>query len=149
MNTRKLLGSLSLATAALALAVTVSSAAPRQPMALPLVGATFAAPYDGVWDATLKSLGVVKVPVADRATGRIETEAFPFAFPTAGGQGLATNVLWIAMRITVSRTGENSTTVQVEPLVHDALQAGFSPGPTNNPWADLFARIQERLGARG
>jgi hypothetical protein len=148
MNARKLMGSLAWGVAAVVLAAAVAAAAPRQPMALPPVGATFASPYDAVWEATLGSLGVVKVPVADKAAGRIETEPFSFAAPIGGGLGIATNVVWIAMRITVARTSDNRTSVQVEPLVHDAFFPGVGFGPTNNPWADLFARIQGRLASR-
>ena len=148
MNARKLLGPLVMATAALALVAAVSAAAPRQPMALPAVGATFAAPYDAVWDATLKSLGVVKVLAAEKAAGRIETEPFPFAFVVGGSQNGNTQVIWVAMHITLSRAAEG-TAMQVEPRIHDDLFSGFTPGPTNNPWEDLFARVRGNLGVRG
>ncbi len=148
MNMRKLIGTLTMGMAALALAVGLSAAAPRQPVALPPVGASFAAPYDAVWDATLKGLGVVKLRVADKATGRIETEPFSFAYPIGSGQGGNTQVLWIALQIHVSQAGENRVNVRVEPQVHDALLHGFTPGPTNNPWADLFAKIAGQLPTR-
>jgi len=146
MSGRKLFVAFTLGLAALPLAVAVTAAAARQPLALPQVGATFAAPYDAVWAATLRSLGIVKLPVADKATGRIETEQFSFAFPIGSGQGGNTQVLWIALRIEVSRAGNGRTNVRVQPLVHDALLYGLTPGPTNNPWADLFAKIRAQLG---
>ena len=149
MKTRKLIGSLLLSVAALMLAVGAASAMPQEPLMLPQVGDAYAASYDAVWEATLKSLGVLKVVAADKTGGRIETEAFPFTFTTGGGQGLATQVAWIAMRITVSRAADNRTVVQVEPQIHHALLAGFTPGPTNNPWVDLFLRIRDHLGMRG
>ncbi len=143
--------------------------APRTPQVLPAVGASFAAPYEAVWEATLKSLGVIPLRRADRVTGRIETEAFPFTYtvgaaPTAPPLRLATavpgpwlaqdsgaiptQVIWIAMSITVIRAGEARTDVQVVPSIHDALLSGFTPGPTNNAWVDLFARIRSHLGIR-
>jgi len=149
MRTRSVLGSLFMGMALLVTVAAVCLAAPRQPVALPTVGASFAAPYDGVWDATLKSLGVLKLPVADKASGLIETEAFPFAFVVGGSQNGNTQVIWVSLRITLSRAGEDRTTVQVEPRIVDSLLNGFTPGPTNNPWADLFARIGSALRTRG
>lgn len=173
MNARNALRSLVVAAALLAVPVAGCAGMPREPEILPTVGDTFAAPYDAVWDATLKGLGVLKLLVADKAAGRIETEPFPFAFtvgraparprgpvhlasldPPAGllaqdgSDSHATQVLWIALHITVRRAGENRTDVLVEPRIHDRLVAGFTPGPTNNPWSDLFARIRSRLGTR-
>ncbi len=149
MNPRKLFASVMIAVVTLAVVVAASAAAPRQPMALDQVGSTFAAPYDAVWDATLKSLGVLKMPVADQATGRIETEPFSFVFTTGSGQGGGTQVISVSFQINVIRSGDNRTDLQVVPRIHDALLFGFAPGPTNNPWLDLFARIQTRLGSRG
>ena len=147
----------------------------REPLILPQVGDTFGAPYDVVWDATLKNLGVLKILVADKAAGRIETESFPFAFtvrrrpsgasdllvpasldPGAspllaqdGNDGRATQVLWISMQINVVRASEaNKTHVLVQPRVHDQLLMLFTPGPTNSPWGDLFAKIHSFLGGR-
>ncbi|HEY7678571.1 MAG TPA: hypothetical protein VIG69_15970 [Candidatus Methylomirabilis sp.] len=171
MNARKILGTLAWVAAVLA-AAAADPAAAREPQVLPTVGDTFAAPYDAVWDATLRSLGVLKPLVADKATGRIETEVFPFTFfmtdapsrprepvrlasldagpallaQSGAGDNKPTQVLWISMRITVSRAGENRTDVQVEPRIHDSLLSGYTPGPTNNPWSDLFARIRGNLG---
>ncbi len=174
MNPRTALGTFAMAAALLAGALAACAGVPREPQVLPTAGDSFPAPYDAVWDATLKSLGVLKLLAADKAAGRIETEPFPFAFtvglapapprepvrlavldPAAvrlaqggSGDGRPTQVLWIAMRITVSRGGENLTHVQVEPRIHDSLVGGFTPGPTNNPWVDLFARIRGSLGSR-
>lgn len=149
MRAKNAFGSLIIAVATLAVAAPDGGATPREPLALPQVGETYAAPYDAVWEATLKSLGAVHPVVADKAAGRIETAEFSFAFVVGGSQAGNTQVLWISMRITVSRGGPDRTYVLVEPRVHDALLAGFTPGPTNNPWADLFARIRMNLGVRG
>ena len=149
MKTRKLLGSLLPSLAALMLSAGVAAATPREPQVLPTVGDAYAASYDAVWDATLKSLGVLRLPVADKAAGRIETEEFPFVFVVGGSHTGNTQVIWITMRISVSRAADNRTLVQVETRINNALLAGFTPGPTNNPWADLFARIRANLGIRG
>ena len=174
MNARNALGWFVMAAAVLAAPVVGCAGMPREPQVLPTVGDTFTAPYDAVWDATLKSLGVVRPRVADKATGRIETEVFPFTFfmtdapsrprgpvrlasldpgaallaQNGSGDNKPTQVLWISMRITVIRAGKNRTDVLVEPRIHDSLLMGFTPGPTNNPWGDLFARIRGRLGTR-
>ncbi len=174
MNPRTALGAFGMVPALLAAALAACAGVPREPQVLPTVGDTFPASYDAVWDATLKSLGVLKLLAQDKAAGRIETEPFPFVFTlgraparqrepmrlaalapggvllSQGGAGdnRPTQVLWIAMRISVIRAGETQTHVQVEPRIHDALLAGFTPGPTNNPWVDLFARIRGSLGAR-
>lgn len=150
------------------------AAAASDPQALPTAGDSFAAPYDAVWDAVLRNLGVVKLLVADKATGRIETEAFPYTFPVSrrpgfspeavrlaavgaararlaqegGGDTRAMQVIWIAMRITVTRGGERLTHVQVEPFLHNQILQGFTPGPTNSPWGDLFAKVRSHLGLR-
>jgi hypothetical protein len=173
MNARKPFEVLALA-AALAVAAVAGPAAAREPEILPTVGDSFAAPYDAVWDATLRGLGVLRPVVADKTSGRIETEPFPFNFvigrapapargpvrlasadPAAGpladsGSGGArpTQVIWVALHITVSRAGENRTVVQVQPPIHDSLLTGYTPGPTNNPWSDLFARVHGYLGGR-
>ncbi len=147
MKLRRPVRSLGVANVGLTLALAACAAASRQPMALPQVGATFVAPYDAVWDATLKGLGILKLPVADKATGRIETEPFSFAFPIGSGQGGNTQVMWISLKITVRQAGDR-TNLQVAPYVHDALLEGFSPGPTNSPWADLFAKVASQLALR-
>jgi hypothetical protein len=149
MKRRNVLGSFAMGMAALALGAAVCSAAPRQPVVLPAVGATFDAPFDGVWDATLRSLGAVRAITADKATGRIETEAYSFGFVVGGSQNGNTQVIWVSLRITVIRAADGRTIVQVEPRIEDSLLNGFTPGPTNNPWADLFARIGSALKARG
>ena len=129
--------------AALALMLLATNAtAARTPIDLPIVGDTFAAPYEAVWDATLNSLGVVKALVADKAQGRIETDVFPFKLDYAD------QVVWVSFAITVTSDGPHRTTVRVLPRVHDALLEGFMPGPVENPWADHFARIEDRLGHR-
>lgn len=135
--------------AALAIAAAPGAAAPRQPTALPQVGASFAASYDAVWDATLRGLGVVKLVVADKAAGRIQTEPYTFIYPTGPGQEGNTQILSVALHITVQREAQGRTTVQVIPHIHDSLLLGFTPGPTNNPWSDLFGKIATYLGARG
>ena len=160
--------------AILAAAVGGCAGVPRGPEILATVSETFAAPYDAIWDATLKSLGVVRLLVADKAAGRIETEVFTYTFfmtetpmppqgavllaslaprgvrlaQGGGGDNKPTQVVWIAMLITVSRAAENRTQVQVEPRIHYSLLAGFTPGPTNNPWVDLFAKIRSHLATR-
>ncbi len=157
-------------------AIAAAASRGREPLILPQVGDTFQASYDVVWDATLKNLGVLKTLVADKAAGRIETEPFPFAFTVGrrpsgasdllfpasldppgtppliaqdGNDGRATQVLWISMQITVVRASEaNKTHVLVQPRVHDELLLLFTPGPTNSPWGDLFAKIHSSLGGR-
>jgi hypothetical protein len=108
-----------------------------------MAGATLAAPYDAVWDATLDSLGAAKPPVADKRQGRIETDVFPFRVD------FANQVIWVSFAITITADGAQRTRVQVLPLVHDALLDDIMPGPVQNPWVDLFARIDDRLGHRG
>ncbi len=155
-------------------AITEAASRTREPLVLPQVGDTFGAPYDVVWDATLKNLGVLKIVLADKAAGRIDTEPFPFAFTVGSGpagspprvrlvsldpppirlaqdgnDGRATQVLWISMQISVVRASEASKThVLVQPRVHDQLLLLFTPGPTNSPWGDLFAKIHSFLGGR-
>ena len=176
MNSRKRPFDILAAAAILASGLAACASAPRQPVALPPVAETFPAAYDAVWDATLQSLGVIRVLVAQKGVGLIETEPFPFTYTvgrrgperqdapltlTSNGPGgivLAqsgsggsrpTQVVWIAMLITLSRTAPDATQVQVEPRVHDALIPGaFMPGPYNSPWGDLFARIRNALGHR-
>jgi len=149
MKTRKTVGAIALGLAVVTVGLTAAAAAPRQPMPLPTVGNTFTGTYDAVWDATLKSFGVVKIVAADKATGRIETEPYPFNYSIAPGLNGSTQVIWVSMRVTVARTADNQTSLQVEPLIHDSLVSGFTPGPTNNPWQDLFGRIRGNLGVRG
>lgn len=167
-------GSFVMAATVLAVGAVGFAGAPGTPHVLPTAGATFPAPYDAVWDATLKSLGAPILRVADKATGRIETKPFPFAYTAGqapahspeparlaaleatgavlsqgGGDGpRPTQVIWIAMTITVTRAAEPRTDMQVEPRIYDSPLTGFIPGPANSPWVDLFARIAERLGRR-
>ncbi len=147
MRVKKLFAVLTIAAVGAVAAAAVGVAAPRQPMALAAVGDSFAAPYDVVWDATLRSLGVVKTRVVDKGTGRIETEPFSFAY-NVGGRNGGTQVIWVSFNIQVVRAADNRTELQVTPLIHDSLLSGFTPGPTNNPWQDLFARIRTQLGSR-
>jgi hypothetical protein len=128
---------------AVVLAVAEGTAAARESIVLPAVGATFGAPYGTVWEAARGSLGAVGLPVADKAQGRIESEPYSFAFPAAGD---ATQVIWVSLAITVGRGDDQHTNVLVQPRVHDALLNGFTPGPTNNPWQDFFARVKDSLG---
>ena len=121
-------------------------AAARAPQVLPAITAAFDASYDSVWDATLKSLGVVKVLTADKGQGRIETEPFPFRYQAGSGLDGGTQVIWVSFALRLTRGDGRQTLVQAEPRVHDALLAGFLPGPTNNPWQDLFVRIRSNLG---
>lgn len=148
MNTKSPLVILLAAAAVLALCAPGPATAAREPLVLPTVGDRFAAPYDGVWDATLKGLGAVTLRRADKASGQIETEPFSFAFSVGPGIDGGTQVIWVSFAITVARAGEQQTHVQVQPRVHDALMNGFTPGPISNPWVDLFARIRGHL-ARG
>ena len=148
MKSKNLLAAVTIALVALAVAAAGSLAAPRQPMTLATVGDSYAAPYDAVWDATLRSLGVVKTPVADKASGRIETEPFVFTFNIGSGLNGGTQVIEVSFLINVFRTAENKTDLQVVPRIHYSWLNGFAPGPYNNPWLDLFAKIRTRLGAR-
>jgi hypothetical protein len=130
MKIRKLFAILTIAGFGTVAVAAAGVAALRQPMALAAVGDSFAAPYGAVWDATLRGLGVVKTTLADKATG------------FQGG----TQVISVSFRIQVVRAGENRTDVVVTPFIHDSLLSGFTPGPTNNPWLDLFARMHNQLG---
>ncbi len=129
----------------LAATVTASAAASREPIILLTVAESYAAPYDAVWEATLKSLGAVKPVVAEKAQGRIESDEFSFRF---GFGDEASQIIWISFAITVSGTDARSTAVQVQTRVHDMLLNGILPGPISNPWVDLFARIRGNLGLR-
>ncbi len=146
MKLRWLTAGLTIAALWVGVAACAGSAAPRQPVALPQVGSTYAAPYEAVWDATLRSLGVVRTRVADKATGRIETEPFTFAYTVGAGLDAGTQVISVSFRIQVVRAADNRTEVLVTPSIHDSFLSGFTPGPTNNPWQDLFARIRSNLG---
>jgi hypothetical protein len=177
MNARKRLSLIFSAAAILGWSLAGCASAPRQPVLLPPVAETFPAPYDAVWDATMQSLGVIRVLTAQKGAGLIQTEPFPFTYTVGsnaperhdaplvlassdpggiilaqgGGSGgpRPTQVVWIAMHITVSRTAPDATQVQVEPRVHHELIPGaFMPGPYNSPWGDLFARIRNALGRR-
>ena len=129
----------------LAATVAASAAASREPLILPTVTETYAAPYDAVWEATIKSLGAVKPVVAEKAQGRIESGVFSYRFGFADD---ASQIIWISFAITVSGTDARSTAVQVQTRVHDMLLTGILPGPISNPWVDMFARIRGNLGLR-
>ncbi len=148
MNIRNLFAILTMAGFGAVAFAAAGLAAPSQPMALATVGDSFAAPYDAVWDATLRGLGVVKTTLADKATGRIETEPFSFVYTVGSGFQGGTQVISVSFKIQVVRAGENRTDLVVTPVIHDSLLSGFTPGPTNNPWLDLFARIHAQLSSR-
>lgn len=133
--------------AVLLMAATLASCAtvPREPLILPTAEETYAASYDAVWEATLQSLGAAKPMVADKARGRIESDVFSFRF---GFGDDASQTIWVSLAITVRRTNATHTAVQVQTRVHDMLLLGPLPGPLNNPWVDLFARIRGNLGFR-
>ena len=140
-----------------ALGMAACAGVPRPPEVLPTVADSFPAPYDAVWDATVRSLGVVKLLVADKAGGRIETEAFPFNYvvgeapsrpdgpirlaalaphggflaqdSSGGGGGVrATQVVWISMHIALNRMGADRTQVQVTPTITTRCSRGSRPG---------------------
>lgn len=134
------------AAAALGLVSVGCAGVPRNPQVLPAATEDFAAPYAVVWDATLESLGVVKVRQFDPARGRVETEPFTFAFPIGSGIGGGTQVIHVSLAVTVTRADAQRTQVAVRPRVHAAFFPDVFPGPTNSPSADLLARIRSRLG---
>lgn len=131
--------------AALTLAGAGCAGVPREPEALPSVMETFAAPYELVWEATLASLGALKLPVADKAAGRILTE--PFSTTVAQPGVGTTQVLWVALLVDVRPLEDGGTQVRVEPRVHHAFHGEERPGALT--WGSLFARIEERLSRRG
>ncbi len=143
MNGMRSLKHFVMATGILFLMATEALAVTREPLVLPTVGDTIDAPYDAVWGASLKSLGVLQLPLVDKATGRIDTEPFTFVF---GFGNDATQVIWVSLDVTVRPVDSQHTNIQVRPRVHHSLLLGVRPGPTNNPWLDFFARIRSRLG---
>ena len=145
MNAGKLLASL-LMTSAVVLAAQTSPTGAREPLLLPMVADTFPAPYDAVWDATLKSLGAAKPFIVQKERDLIESDLFFFTFPIGSE---ANQSMMLSLAITLRRVDAGHTIVQVQPRVQFMIYDGVLPGPVNNPWADLFARIQERLGGRG
>lgn len=145
MHARNRLGCL-LAVAATVLLARASAAPARDPLALPPVAEAFPAPYDAVWDATLLSLGgYINPSTADKAKGFVETDQFFFSFP-AGTE--ATQTIMVKLAVTLRRADAQHTTVQVQPFVLSMTLVGMLPGPTNNPWADFFARLRTNLRRR-
>ncbi len=142
MNAGKLLECL-LLTSAVVLAAHPSATAAREPLVLPMVTDSFSAPYDSVWDATLRSLGAVKPFIVEKERGFIESDPFFFYFPFAAE---ASQSIMLSLAITLRRVDAGHTIVQVQPRVYFMIHDGVLPGPVNNPWADLFARIRGDLG---
>jgi hypothetical protein len=124
-----------------------ASAAPaRDPLPLPSATVVLSAPYDGVWDAAVLSLGhLVNPSTKDKAKGFLETDQFFFSFP-AGTE--ASQTLLVKLVVTVHRADAQHTSVQVQPYVLSMTIDGILPGPTNNPWADFIARLRGNLGLR-
>src|SRR5574341_1876628 len=92
------------AWATVVLATTVAAACagqPLYPIVQPPAAATFRAPYEAVWNATLASVGVAPPRLVDRAQGRIVTDTFNFIMPVqlGGGRGGSevTQVLTVSM----------------------------------------------------
>jgi len=142
MNAGKLLASL-LMTSAVVLAAQTSPTGAREPLLLPMVADTFPAPYDAVWDATLKSLGAAKPFIVQKERDLIESDLFFFTFPIGSE---ANQSMMLSLAITLRRVDAGHTIVQVQPRVQFMIYDGVLPGPVNNPWADLFARIRGNLG---
>jgi hypothetical protein len=108
-----------------------------------MVTATFSAPYEAVWDATLRSLGAVKPFIVQRERDFIESDPFFFCFPIGSE---ASQSIMVSLSITLRRVHAGHTSVQVQPRVHFMIYDGILPGPVHNPWLDLFARIRGNLG---
>ena len=132
-----------LVIAAMVLTAHASAAAAREPLVLPAVTDAFPAPFEIVWEATLRSLAAAPPTLADKAQGRIESD--PFFFRFRSGTRVSQAVL-VSLVITLSRADAQHTTVQVQPRVYFMLYDGVLPGPMNNPWADLIASIRDNLG---
>ncbi len=142
MNARKLVACL-LVVSAMVLMASASATAAREPLVLPMVTDAFSAPYEVVWEATLRSLGTAPPALVDNPQGRIESDPFFFYFPfgTRVSQGIL-----VSLAITLNRVDAQHTTVQVQPRVYFMIYEGVLPGPVNNPSADLFVRIRGNLG---
>lgn len=132
-----------LVMAAMVLTAHASAAAAREPLVLPTVTDAFPAPFEIVWEATVRSLAAAPPVLADKAQGRIESG--PFFFRFRSGTHVSQAVL-VSLVITLSRADAQHTTVQVQPRVYFMLYDGVLPGPMNNPWADLIASIRDNLG---
>ncbi len=140
---------------AAATAIAGCAGQPVYPVLSPPTAATFRAPYEAVWNATLASLGVVPPRLVDRAQGHIVTGQFNFTMPVQAGGGrgggsVVTQVLWVSMDILVRPAPGGLTAVQAQTTIHNALEYGFWPGPggPDSPEGDLFARIASRLDQR-
>ncbi len=142
MNARKPLVCL-LVVSVMVLMGRVSATAAREPLVLPMVTDSFSAPYDAVWDATLRSLRAVKPFIVEKERGFIESDPFFFYFPFASE---ASQSIMVSLAITLRSVDAGHTIVQVQPRVYFMIYDGVLPGPINNPWADLFARIRGDLG---
>ncbi len=119
---------------------------PLYPDVLPAYEETFRAPYEMVWDATLRSLGIVPIRVADKSAGRIETDVYVFVFSVQNGGARPTQAIWADLTIQVRPIAPEATHVAVQARVHNALLRGFFPGGSiNTPWADMFAKIHAYL----
>ena len=144
MSGRTRLG-LGLAILAVAIAHAACATVTREPVVLPRVDESYAAPYDAVWEAALKAVGIVRTVRADKVQGRIETEPYIFRFGFGDDAG---QTLLVSLTIAVRPAGDRRTEVQVETRVHEALLTGIMPGPFNNPWTDYLIRLRENLRLR-
>ena len=127
---------------------------PVSPEVSPPAERVFRAPYEAVWSATLRSLGVIPPALVDAPHGRIVTGVFDFNLPVQAGMGrsgsVASQILSVSMDILVRPTPEGFTAVQAQTVVHHSMLTGFRPEPggPNSPEGDLFARISDRLNGR-
>jgi hypothetical protein len=145
MHARNRLGCL-VAVAATVLLARAPAAPSRDPLVLPPVTEVLPASYDAVWDATVLSLGHLVNPAAmDKTKGLLETDLFFFSFP-AGTE--ATQNLLLKLAVTLRRADARRTAVEVRPSVVSMTLDGILPGPTNNPWADFFARLRTNVRGR-
>ncbi len=129
-----------------ALIAVACAGVPRSPEVPPGLSETFRAPYDAVWGATLRSLGMAPLRVGDKASGRIETDVFAFVFSVGSGGPPPTQVVWINLTVQVRATEPEATQVEIQARLHQTLLEGFYPaGDINSPWGDLFAKIRGYL----
>ncbi len=126
-----------------------------------------------MWNATLRSLGIVPIRVADKAAGRIETDVYVFVFPVGkavpfahttrlaglgadnltlaqvgGGGNLPTQAIWATLSIQVRSLAPRATAVDIQTHINHALHYGLYPGGSDiapGPWADVFSRIRAQL----
>ena len=142
MPARNRLGCL-VAVAATVLLAQAPAAPARDPLVLPSVTEVLPAPYDAVWEATLTSLGAAKPFIVEKERGYIQSALFFYYFP-AGSD--ANQSIMVDLAVTLRRADAQHTAVQVQPRVFFMIYDGILPGPTNNPWADFFARLRTNLG---